>query len=444
MANFPFMHKEGSESCICWHILLPLLYMKKRIAIIGAGAAGCFCAIELKRRCPDAEIHVYEAATKALAKVAVTGGGRCNLTNSFADFTDEKGRLTGLPLAYPRGSKLMRKALGIFSHLDTMEWFKKEGVRLVVQDDECVFPASQDAMKIVNTLLRLIANLGVIMHLRARVTDIRHHDDGHYGVTIGDGEESRTGAFDNVIVTTGGSPKSAGITFLNSLALDIIPPIPSLFTFNIGNHDNARLMGTVVENVTVGLAGTKFKASGPLLCTHWGVSGPATLKLSSYAARHLAENGYKGTMIVNWCGGMVEKHVRGMIDAMTQEHGQKLVTSAYPTFLTQKHWQALLEHCSIPMTQRWGALNATHKNRLVDVLHNQQLQITGRCHYKDEFVTCGGVALSNIDISTMECREHHGLYFAGEVLDVDAITGGFNLQAAWSMAYVIADSLGRA
>lgn len=240
-----------------------------------------------------------------------------------------------------------------------------------------------------------------------------------------------------VIVTTGGG-KSA---FLSSLGIQQTATVPSLFTFNIEKQPLQTLMGTVVEKAQCSLAGTPFRSHGPLLWTHWGVSGPAVLKLSSYAARHLEEHDYKGTMLVNWCDGRKEDEVRGEIMQLMERNQQKNVTNVYPDYLTQKHWTQLLDACSIPLTQRWGALNKTHLNRLVNILTAQPLSITGRCHYKEEFVTCGGVALSDVNPKTLEHKHLPGLYFAGEVLDVDAITGGFNLQAAWSMAYVVSQSV---
>lgn len=410
--------------------------MQEKIAIIGAGAAGCFCAIETKRRKPDADVVVLEAATKALAKVAVTGGGRCNLTNSFRMCTDERGRLTNLGTVYPRGDKLMRKMLSRFSHEDAYQWFEDEGVRLLTQEDDCVFPVSQDAMEIVNTLLRQMRNLGVKLLLKSKVTAVRPLAEG-YEVEY-NGESER---YDKVVVTTGGSPKDTRLAFLCPLQLEVVPPVPSLFTFNIDGPQKAILMGTVVENVAVSLAGTKHKAHGPLLWTHWGVSGPAVLRLSSYAARDLEAADYKGVMTVNWCGDRKEGEVREMLVGMMKENGGKVVTNVYPTHLTQKHWTVLLEHCAIPLTQRWGALNATHLNRLVACLTAQQLTITDRSQWKEEFVTCGGIALTNVSPKTLESKQHPGLFFAGEVLDVDAVTGGYNLQAAWSMGYVVAQSL---
>lgn len=404
----------------------------KNVAIIGAGAAGCFCAIELKRRHPDYSVVVYESATKPLAKVAVTGGGRCNLTNSFACCLDDRGRLTNLQTVYPRGDKLMRKMLGNFSHEDVWQWFENEGVRLVTQEDECVFPVSQDAMQIVNTLTFLMHRLGVVLKLRSRVGEIVPCAEGGYVLNPFDER------YDAVVVTSGGSPKASGLSFLKNLELEMVQPVPSLFTFNIAGSQNGRLMGTVVEDVCVTLAGTRHKAEGPLLWTHWGVSGPAVLKLSSYSARELAASDYKGVLVVNWCGGRNENEVREMLQMLMKENDKKSVCNVYPDFLTQKHWAEILEYCSIPPTQRWGAVNNTHLNRLAACLTSQQLEITGRCHFKEEFVTCGGVSLSSVSAKTLEAKNHQGLFFAGEVLDVDAITGGFNLQAAWSMGYTCA------
>lgn len=403
------------------------------IAIIGGGAAGCFAAIEIKRRIPDATVTIFEAGRKALAKVAITGGGRCNLTNTF-------NAIGELKQAYPRGDKLMRRALATFSERDVWQWFENEGVRLVAQSDECVFPMSQNAMEIVNTLLSLCHNLGVKILTSHRITKITPAE-GSYDITATGGttgKEREYNGFDTVIVTTGGHPKASGFEMLSGLDIKIESPVPSLFTFNIAGDWHQQLMGTVVEDASVMLCGTKLRSRGPLLLTHWGMSGPAILRLSSYAARNLAESDYKGMIAVNWCGESTEDDVRKMLAAFAHDHGQKLITSAYPSHLTSRHWQVLLTRAGIPPTQRWNSLNAKQTNRLVSILTADQYTITGRCHFKEEFVTCGGVSLKSININTMESRCHPRLFFAGEVLDVDAITGGFNLQAAWSMAMVVA------
>ena len=386
---------------------------KLSIAIIGAGAAGCFCAINLKRMLPSAEVHLFESKSKALAKVAVTGGGRCNLTNTF------KG-VGNLQEVYPRGEKLMRRALSVFSAEDTCAWFEKEGVRLVAQEDECIFPQSQDAMQIVNTLLYNIKGLDVQLHLNEKVTHIDLNK------------------WDKVVVTTGGHATPQGFSLLEGLDIPIETPVPSLFTFNVQGDWHQTLMGTVVEDVQAFIPGTKLRSQGALLLTHWGMSGPAILRLSSYAARYLAEHEYKSPLCINWMGMMPEQEVRDLLYTMMQQYAQKLVTSAYPQRFTNKHWNILLSRMGIPTTQRWGALNTKHLNKMLSVLTADMYLITGKCPFKEEFVTCGGVSLKAININTLQSKQYPKLYFAGEVLDVDAVTGGFNLQAAWSMGYVVA------
>ncbi len=407
------MHGYYSQNVVSLQRTSCVMGDRLSIAIIGAGAAGCFCAINLKRMMPDADIHLFESKSKALAKVAVTGGGRCNLTNTFR-------KVRNLQEVYPRGEKLMRRALSAFSQEDTCAWFEKEGVRLVAQEDECIFPESQDAMQIVNTLLYNIKVLGIQLHINEKVTHIDLNK------------------WDRVVVTTGGHATPAGFSMLEGLDIPIEQPVPSLFTFNVQGDWHQLLMGTVVEDVQAFIPGTKFRSQGALLLTHWGMSGPATLRLSSYAARYLAEHDYKSPLCINWMGSMTEQEVRDMLQDMMKQHAQKFITSAYPQQFTSKHWGVLLTRMGIPLTQRWGALNTKHLNKMLTVLTADMYQITGKCPFKEEFVTCGGVSLKAININTLQSKQHPTLYFAGEVLDVDAVTGGFNLQAAWSMGYVIA------
>ncbi|MBO7575539.1 MAG: aminoacetone oxidase family FAD-binding enzyme, partial [Bacteroidales bacterium] len=280
-----------------------------KIAIIGGGAAGCFCAIGLKRRLPDAEVTVYEAGPKLLAKVAVTGGGRCNLTNSFRD-------VHRLGEVYPRGEQLMRRALAAFSHEDTMRWFEAEGVRLTVQEDQCVFPVSQDAMQIVRTLERCLREAGVRVRLNAPVERVADLDA------------------DRVVVTVGGSSREK-LERLLSAGVEVTPCVPSLFTLKIPDAGLRALMGTVVEQASLTLAGTKFRAAGTLLLTDWGVSGPATLRLSSYAARHLAENGYTGTLLIGWLDAP-EAAAREWIAETAAAHPQKQAAGTPPAGLTAR------------------------------------------------------------------------------------------------------------
>ena len=388
-----------------------------KIAVVGAGAAGCFCAIELKRRLPSSTVDVFESGRKPLAKVAITGGGRCNLTNSFEG-------ISSLDEAYPRGDKLMRRVFSCFSHKDTWDWFSKEGVKLVLQEDNCVFPASHHAMQIVNLLLSRMDRLGVSVHTGIKVESVKSLLD-EYG---------------NVVVTTGGSPSSEGFRMLEGLDLEMVPPVPSLFTFNLPDSPVRELTGTVVEETSVSLAGTKFRAYGPLLVTHWGMSGPAILKLSSYAARFLSESGYNATLLVNWTGNG-ESQVRRTLSLISQDNPAKLVVNSHPATIPSRLWTYLVSKARIRGDARWSEIGSKGMNKLSDILVNDTYLLKGRGQFKEEFVTCGGVALSNIDYKTLECKKHPGLYFAGEVLDVDAITGGFNLQAAWSMGYRVAVSI---
>ena len=244
-----------------------------------------------------------------------------------------------------------------------------------------------------------------------------------------------------MIVTTGGSPKPSGLGILDGLGLELVPPVPSLFTFNLPGSPIRELMGTVVGNASASLAGTKYKADGPLLVTHWGMSGPAILKLSSYAARYLADNDYTATLAVSWLGDSGEEDVRGMITSLSKDNSQKLIQNTHPSELPSRLWSYLTAKSGVRVDARWAELGSKGMNRLVNTLINDEYQIRGKSRFKEEFVTCGGVALSNIDLNTLESKTHPGLYFAGEVLDVDAITGGFNLQAAWTMAYAVASSV---
>ena len=401
------------------------------ISIIGAGAAGCFAAIEAARRMPQADICVYESLNRPLAKVAITGGGRCNLTNSFQE-------VRSLETVYPRGARQMKRLFHTFDHRDTMRWFEAEGVPLTVQDDQCVFPRSQDAQDIVGTLLRLMKRHGIAIKTSSRAESIEPQEGGGYKISFAGGGCVSS---DAVIVTTGGSPRAGGAAFLNPLQLKTMPPVPSLFSFSLEAHPLKSLMGIVVANVTARLGGTKFKTDGPLLITHWGVSGPAILKLSSHAARHLAECSYRATLALNLLGDMNEVEALDLLKGIKEENPQKQLASAFPRQLGKRLWLYLLEGLRLPAEQKWASVGTKDLRRLAAGCTNHLLPIAGRNRHKEEFVTCGGVALSEINPSTLECRSHPRLFFAGEVLDVDAVTGGFNLQAAWTMGYVAASNL---
>ena len=389
-----------------------------RIAIIGAGAAGCFCAAAALERVRTASVTLFERSAVPLAKVAVTGGGRCNLSNSFRD-------IRSLQQAYPRGERVMQRVLKAFSPEDTCRWFTEHGVPVVTQDDACIFPRSQDAMDVVRCLRESIR--GADLRLSRPVREIRR-EDAHYRV---DGE-----AFDQVVVTTGGSQH--GLPFLQSLGIAQVAPVPSLFTFNVPDPSLRALMGLVVP-AALSIPGTPYKADGPLLITDWGLSGPASLRLSSYAARHLAQEQYQAPLSVNWlCQG--ENSVRTMLQEVFAAHPQQQLRSVR-TGLPARLWTHLVRRAGLREDIRCAEVGGKGLNKLTATLTADYYRIAGKCKFREEFVTAGGVALEEIRLNTLESKRCPGLFFAGEVLDIDAITGGFNLQAAWSTAYVVAQNL---
>lgn len=382
----------------------------KRIAIIGAGAAGCFCAANLRKVAPELSVTLFEAAPKPMAKLAVTGGGRCNLTNSFQG-------IKSLAEAYPRGERIMKRALKEFTVQDTLKWFTDAGVPLILQEDNCYFPVSQDAMDVVHCLQREMK--GAQLLLNSRVASV--------------GE--LLGRFDFVVVTTGGAPK--GFPILEGLEIETISPVPSLFTFNVKDKALTSLMGLVVD-AAVSIPGSGFKAEGPLLITDWGLSGPAALKLSSYAARYLSECGYKAPLSINWIG-CSEAQARETLAGLSRENTAKMVISTH--LLPSRLWEHIVARAGLRRDIRWGELGSKGMNKLVATLVADNYLIEGKSKFREEFVTCGGVSLDAVKLGTLQSKKYPGLYFAGEVLDIDAITGGFNLQAAWSTGYIVAKSI---
>jgi predicted flavoprotein YhiN len=385
-------------------------------AIVGGGAAGFFLAVNLKERAPQMRVVILEAGQHVLRKVRVSGGGRCNVTNTFAG-------VDNLAQVYPRGHRLMKHLLHSFSPQDAYAWFERHGVPLTIQPDGCVFPRSQQSQSIIDCLLGHARRLGVEVVTGQRVTDL---DTLH--------------EFDFVAVTTGGSLSPSPLPEREGTSDGWVDCCPSLFTFSIDDAVLHTLMGTVVEGVSVQLAGTKFRASGPLLVTHWGMSGPSILRLSSYAARHFHDGGYKATLSVNWLSA-TEAEVKAALRAATASHTQRQVSTQNPFGLPSRLWQYLLQKAGI--AKRWGELTAKDQNRLANLLVNDTYTISGRAPFRDEFVTCGGVSLSSLNPQTLESRTRPGTYFAGEVLDIDGVTGGFNFQCAWTTAYVVAQAISR-
>ena len=387
-----------------------------KTAVVGGGAAGFFLAINLKEMMPDMQVTIFERSQHVLAKVEISGGGRCNCTNSFEEVTD-------LSQVYPRGHRLLKRQFNNFDYRDAYRWFEDHGVPLVIQDDQCVFPQAQNAHAIIDCFLSL-----------AR----RYHIDIQKGCKVQSLEDVK--GYDYVAVTTGGSPKGEGLRWLAALGHEIEAPVPSLFTFAIHDKPLQALMG-VVTDVEAMIPGTKLRASGPLLITHWGVSGPAILKLSSHAARYLAENNYRVPLAIRWLS-LTDHEMTSLLYEQVATQPKKLLTTYNPFGLQQRLWAYMVEKALDTRHQiRWAEMNKKDVNRLVNVLLNDTYQIAGRAPFKDEFVTCGGVSLKAVNPSTLESKLVPHLYFAGEVLDIDGITGGFNFQAAWTTAYTVALSI---
>jgi len=399
------------------------------IAIIGGGAAGFFAAIAAKENYPQAKVVIFEKNKDILAKVKISGGGRCNLTNACSSIKE-------LAAAYPRGGNALKKAFRTFSNNDAMQWFESRGVPLVIQEDNCVFPHSQNSQSIIDCFLEQTARLNIRIELKSGIKSIKNISDKLELAFVGGKIPSRT--FDKVIVATGGSPKQDGLIWLEKLNHQIKDPVPSLFTFKMPNEPVAELMGIVVDKTLVTIQGTKLKSEGPLLITHWGMSGPAILKLSALGARLLSEKKYHFKIQVNWTNIRNQEAVVTELKNLLGTHPQKILTNVRPYSLPERLWSYLLEKCDLPANKKWGEIGKTGLNKLVNVLTNDVYTVQGRTQFRDEFVTCGGVSLESIDFNTMQSKVCKNLYFAGEVMDIDGITGGYNFQAAWTTAFIAA------
>ena len=383
-----------------------------------------FAAIRVKEVHPEADVTIFEKSKKILAKVKVSGGGRCNVTNSETN-------IKTLAQAYPRGEKFLRKAFGKFNTAHTIEWFESRGVPLVTQSDSCIFPESQDSQSVIDCFLMIASKQDVKIEFSTTIRSISENDNS---LTLTIGEDSHL--FDKVIVATGGSPKRSGLEWLESLGHSIIDPVPSLFTFNMPDEAITSLMGIVVENALVSVQRTKLKSSGPLLITHWGMSGPAILILSAFGARILSERNYSCVAQVNWVGELNSELVKQEIEKIINDNPNKLVANYRPYALQDRLWQYFITKCEFPKDHRWSNLGRKGINKLVNCLTNDTYEVSGKTTFKEEFVTCGGISLDDIDVKTMQSKVTPNLYFCGEVMDIDGITGGYNFQAAWTTGYI--------
>jgi predicted Rossmann fold flavoprotein len=395
----------------------------QKVAVIGGGAAGFFAALSAAEHHPNASVVLFEKSNKLLAKVKVSGGGRCNVTHAcFSPALLSKN--------YPRGGKQLKKAFSSFHAEHTVNWFTSRGVPLKTEDDGRMFPQANTSQAIIDCLMNASQSAGIEIRMSSPVTAIHSSSQDHSGFEL-HGER-----FDRIIVATGGSPKSTGFDWLRALGHSISDPVPSLFTFNMPGESVTERMGLVVHNAVVRIQGTKLSHQGPVLITHWGMSGPAVLKLSAWGARELEQRGYGFTIQVNWVGLPNEAEVLETMEAVSNEARKKKMVNACPYDLPKNFWTYLLEKSGLDPDSPWMELGKKGRNRLANTMLNDTYTVKGKTTFKEEFVTCGGVMLGEVDFKTMQSRVVPGLYFAGEVLDVDGITGGFKFQAAWTTGFV--------
>lgn len=402
-----------------------------KTAIIGAGAAGCFAAANILRSAGH-EVALFEKTGKALQKVKASGGGRCNVTHHCFDIPE-------LTKRYPRGQQLLKRTLHTFGPQQTIDWFAHRGVKMKAEDDGRMFPVTDNSQTVIDCIWHEMMKQQVQVYYHKSVQKIiPPGDDGMFKIRFADTSEYYA---NNVLIATGGFPKADQYGWIEELGHKIEAPAPSLFTFNMPGNPVTELMGVSVPNATVKIAGTKFTQSGPLLITHWGMSGPAILKTSAFAARELAACAYQFKVLVNWLGDVTEDNLREALRQLRAEHGKQAVMNKNPFDLPRRLWEYITGRCGIAENTRWGEMPAVAQNKLIEQLLRDTYEVSGKTTFKEEFVTCGGVRPSEVDAQTMQSRMIPGLYFAGEILDVDGITGGYNFQHAWSSAYLAAKAI---
>jgi predicted Rossmann fold flavoprotein len=417
----------------------------KQLIVIGGGAAGIFTAVNAARRDPGLQVTVLEKTGKLLSKVKVSGGGRCNVTHACFDIGE-------MAANYPRGQHFVRKAFHRFFTTDTVEWFASRGVELKTEADGRMFPVTDSSQTVIDCLMKEVNAYGVEIRMHAEVKDIavRPGDDpGAGGAVTGPGDANRFEVLladgrrlpaDFVCVACGGYPKLGMFDWIVRLGHTVEEPVPSLFTFNMPGNTLTGLMGISVPQALVKIQGSRLAEQGPLLITHWGLSGPVVLRLSAWGARELAGTGYRCTVQVNWLGEVTEQQVRERLQEMRQERAGQGVGSRNPWGVPQRLWEYFLVGAGIGNI-RWAELPAREQNRLVTSLCAGVFVVEGKTTFKEEFVTAGGVRLAEVDPSSFQSRKVPGLFFAGEILDVDGITGGFNFQHAWTGGWIAADTI---
>lgn len=406
------------------------LVAKKKLVVVGGGAAGFFCAVNAAELYPDLEVVLLEKSSKFLSKVAVSGGGRCNVTQACSSISE-------MLKAYPRGSRFLKKAFYQFFTNDTIDWFQRHGVVLKTEPDGRMFPVSNSSDTVIRCLLSQAQRFGVRLMQNKAVQNLKRVGDA-FEIVLKDNEVIPA---DYVCMACGGFPKMSQYDLFKELALSVVPPVPSLFTFNLPQHPIRDLMGVSVPEVEIKLVQSKLSSTGPLLMTHWGLSGPAVLKLSALGARLAAEKNYRFGIQVNWLPEYNEEHLRQMLIQYRQQHGAAKVAGKNPFGLPARLWQFFMACAEIANSMHWADLPAKAQNRLTKILCAYEITVSGKTTFKEEFVTAGGISLDEIDPQTMMCKKHPGLFFAGEILDIDGITGGYNFQNAWTTGYIAAKSI---
>lgn len=404
--------------------------MSKQLVVIGGGAAGFFCAVNAARLNPELRVTILEKSSQLLAKVRISGGGRCNLTHACTAISE-------MSVQYPRGNHFVKKAFHRFFVSDTIQWFTERGVPLKTEADGRMFPASDQSASVIDCLLKEANRFRVEIRMKAEVIRLsREHD--RFTVFCRDG---RSVPADFVCVAAGGYPRSDMFDWLRLLGHTIEPPVPSLFTFNLPGHPITQLMGVSVSNARVRIPGTKLDQTGPVLITHWGLSGPAVLRVSAWGARWLAEQHWQFTAVVNWLGEQTEQGFTAELQTCRRELAGLKIRNKNPFGLPARLWEYLLQEAAVGDEQRWADLPGRELNRLVKCCCHYELSVKGKTGFKEEFVTAGGIRLTEVDPQTMQSRRVHGLFFAGELLDVDGVTGGYNFQHAWTSGFIAAEAI---
>ena len=407
--------------------------MPKQIYIIGGGAAGFFCAINLAEKNPDYSIVILEKSTKLLSKVRISGGGRCNVTHACFDAKE-------LVKNYPRGSKELLGAFMRFGPADMINWLKSKQIAVKTEADGRMFPASNSSETIVNCFLNEARNLGIKIEQDCSVLDMKQSEKGIQLQVQKQYSRIEEIKADAVVVCTGGFNQLKSYEFFKNTGHSIHSPLPSLFTFNVPNNPVHELMGLSVPNVKVKIKCSSYFTEGPLLITHWGFSGPAVLKLSAFAAKELAAENYQTTVTVNWLNEE-QNEARICLQNSFRVNTKTQISNLQEFVFPKRLWHFLITKAEIPSHKLCCEITKKELNKLVECLVNDQYEMNGKTTFKEEFVTCGGIDLKEVDFKTMQSKKWNNLYFAGEILNIDGITGGFNFQAAWTTSWIAAQAI---